>query len=303
MKADQALPVSSPAGLTAPLLEAARHEAGEAEGARGQSDDATLALDSPSSSGLPCEDYLELRLPLRQSSSRSATINLTNAILGAGMFALPRTFAGLGLAGGGGMVLLVALCTYLSLDVLLRWAPPHPRPGPPRAAAGGSGRCSRRRVCEAAPHTLIVTSSTTCRAASRLRESTYAGAMRRAYGGGAGAATRGAIVLGSFGFLVLYLIVLADVLLGSAEFSGILPDLWPGLPLGAWYLSRPAVLAGVALAVAPALAPTSLAGVAVVSGISVAASVTVTAGLVLLAAVAASQGGCGLALGQHLPCH
>lgn len=117
------------------------------------------------------------------------------------------------------------------------------------------------------------------------------GAMSRAYGGGAGAATRGAIVLGSFGFLVLYLIVLADVLLGTPEFSGILPDLWPGLPLGAWYLSRPAVLAWVALAVAPALAPTTLSGVAAVSALSVACSVTVTGGLVLLAAVAASQGG------------
>lgn len=122
MAADPALPVSSPAGLTAPLL-AGQEGASEAgQPPAGAWDDAALALGSPSSSGLPCEDYLELSLPLRQSSWRAASLNLTNAILGAGMFALPRAFAGLGLAGGSAMVLAVAVCTYLSLNVLLRWA-------------------------------------------------------------------------------------------------------------------------------------------------------------------------------------
>ena len=36
-----------------------------------------------------------------QSSLWDTTINLTNAILGAGMLAMPRAFAGLGVLGGG----------------------------------------------------------------------------------------------------------------------------------------------------------------------------------------------------------
>ncbi len=50
----------------------------------------------------------------------SRSVNLTNAILGAGMLAFPRAFAGLGLLGGGAMTVAVAIMTYASIAVMLR---------------------------------------------------------------------------------------------------------------------------------------------------------------------------------------
>lgn len=50
---------------------------------------------------------------------------------------------------------------------------------------------------------------------------------------------------------------------GSAEFSGVIPDLWPSLPDPLpWYLQRTAVLTWVTLLVAPALGECSAAPVA-----------------------------------------
>lgn len=41
-----------------------------------------------------------------QSSLRATSINLTNAVLGAGMLAMPHAFAPLGILGGGALLLL-----------------------------------------------------------------------------------------------------------------------------------------------------------------------------------------------------
>lgn len=61
-------------------------------------------------------------LPLQHVAVASLprSVNLTNAILGAGMLAFPRAYAGLGLLGGGAMTVAVAVMTYASIAVMLR---------------------------------------------------------------------------------------------------------------------------------------------------------------------------------------
>jgi hypothetical protein len=51
----------------------------------------------------------------RQSSLWDTTINLTNAILGAGMLSLPHAWAGLGVLGGGECDLWSASLTALAV--------------------------------------------------------------------------------------------------------------------------------------------------------------------------------------------
>ena len=59
---------------------------------------------------------------VQRSTLLQSTLNLTNVILGAGMYALPHAFAGLGLAGGSALVAAVGGVTYYSVCVLLRAA-------------------------------------------------------------------------------------------------------------------------------------------------------------------------------------
>jgi hypothetical protein len=164
-------------------------------------------------------------------------------------------------------------------------SPSGPPPPPPRPAP-----CARSRT-------------------ERSGKLTYAAVVEDAWGRWAGAAVRFSVVVGSAGFLVLYLVVVADLLVGerlaagqrrsgsagacqlvaqgaglggrgacgepccasfpdwhaavqhagSAEFTGVIPDLWPSLPDPLpWYLRRTAVLTWVALLVAPALSAWSL---------------------------------------------
>ena len=64
---------------------------------------------------------VEEPLPRYQRSSLWATtVNMTNAVLGAGMLALPHAFAGLGVLGGVATIALVGVITYSSVAVLLR---------------------------------------------------------------------------------------------------------------------------------------------------------------------------------------
>lgn len=66
-------------------------------------------------------------------------------------------------------------------------------------------------------HRLVLTCSTCflCRPTERSGKLTYAAVMEAEWGRWAGAAVRFSIVVGSAGFLVLYLIILADLLVGA----------------------------------------------------------------------------------------
>ena len=55
-----------------------------------------------------------------QSSLWDTTMNLTNAILGAGMLALPHAFAGLGVLGGVVLTAAVGVMTHASIALMLR---------------------------------------------------------------------------------------------------------------------------------------------------------------------------------------
>lgn len=73
---------------------------------------------------------------------------------------------------------------------------------------------------------------------------------------------------------------------GSEQWSGIIPDLWPGLPDPLpWYLQRTAVLTWVTLAVSPTLAPRTLGGVAPISIFSVVCSFLCVAAVVTLCVI------------------
>ncbi|KAI3430398.1 hypothetical protein D9Q98_004993 [Chlorella vulgaris] len=182
------------------------------------------------------------------SSLWDTSVNLTNAILGAGMLALPHAYAGLGVSGGVLLTAAVGAMTHASIALMLR---PTERSG----------------------------------------KLTYAAVMEAEWGRWAGAAVRFSIVVGSAGFLVLYLIILADLLVGSEEFSGIIPDLWPGLPDPLpWFLQRTAVLTWVTLLVAPSLLPQTLGEVALISATKILCTVICVAALVVLAVALLIQG-------------
>lgn len=55
-----------------------------------------------------------------QSSPWDTVVNLTNAILGAGLLALPRAYAGLGVLGGVALTAAVGLMTHASVALMLR---------------------------------------------------------------------------------------------------------------------------------------------------------------------------------------
>lgn len=129
------------------------------------------------------------------------------------------------------------------------------------------------------------------RPTERTGKLTYSSVMVQEWGRWAGVAVRASIILGSAGFLVLYLIILGDLLVGSTQYSGIIPDLWPGLPDPLpWYLQRTAVLTWATLLVAPSLAPKTLGGVAPISVLKVTCSAMCVASLVLLCIALLIQG-------------
>lgn len=55
-----------------------------------------------------------------QSSLWDTTVNLTNAVLGAGLLALPHAYAGLGVLGGVLLTAAVGLMTHASIALMLR---------------------------------------------------------------------------------------------------------------------------------------------------------------------------------------
>ncbi|EFN52375.1 hypothetical protein CHLNCDRAFT_138809 [Chlorella variabilis] len=190
-----------------------------------------------------------------QSSLWDTTMNLTNSILGAGLLALPHAFAGLGVAGGVALIAAVGVMTHASIVLMLRWA-------------GGP--------------------------TERTGKLTYCAVMEHEWGRWAGAAVRFSIIVGSAGFLVLYLIVLADLLVGTEQYSGIIPDLWPQLPDPLpWYLQRTAMLTWVTLIVAPSLWPKTLGDVAPISVMKICCTLMCVVALVVLCVALAIQG--------HLP--
>lgn len=82
----------------------------------------------------------------------------------------------------------------------------------------------------------------------------------------------------------------ADMLLGTPQVSGLLPDLLPNTRLPWWITSRAPLLALVAAAIAPLLHSTSLSDTALTSAASVACSVGSCLVLVLLLGVGLARG-------------
>ncbi|KAL4448998.1 hypothetical protein ABPG77_007715 [Micractinium sp. CCAP 211/92] len=231
-----------------PLLRHA-HAVSTALGPSTSSNDVEAAPASLAAAWVGAQAIVEEPAPrFVRSSLRDTTVNLTNAILGAGMLAMPRAFAGLGVLGGAACVAAVGLMTHFSIVLMLR---PTERTG----------------------------------------KLTYAAVVGHECGPGWGVAVRASIIIGSAGFLVLYLIILGDLLVGSKHFSGIIPDLWPGLPDPLpWYLQRTAVLTWATLAVAPSLAPATLGGVAPISALKVFCTFLCVLSLLVLCAAMAVQG-------------
>jgi hypothetical protein len=80
-------------------------------------------------------------------------------------------------------------------------------------------------------------------------------------------------------------------LTGNSEFTGLLPDLFPALPLPLpWYLSRSALISWITLAAASLLSAKSLHGMAATSAVSVTCSVLSMLCLLALAVIAGWQG-------------
>eukprot|EP00887_Chlorella_sp_A99_P007197 scaffold2.g7197.t1 len=172
-----------------------------------------------------------------QSSVATAAANATNGLVGAGLLALPRVFAGLGLALGSALTLAVAALTLASIDIMLR-----------AARRGGKRNWSYASLMEAA----------------------------------------------GIGFLILYLVICVDMLLGTTSISGLLPDLLPRLPSPPpWWLGRSALLAWTTLAAAPLLLSTSLRGVLLVSIVSITCSISTCLTLMALCVAAGVQGKLG----------
>jgi sodium-coupled neutral amino acid transporter 1 len=193
--------------------------------------------------------FLVIDLEGRAKSSTADSVwNLCNVILGAGLYALPRVFAALGLLGGAAAVGAVAWLTYASVDLMLR-------------------------------------------ASEALRAPTYARTLRALWGRRAAVAVHLAVVLGCAGFVALYIIIAADVLVGNERFTGIIADLFPALPDPLpWYGRRAAVVSWITLAAVPLLGATSMHGMAATSAVSVVASVASVAGMLALWGAAAWQG-------------
>lgn len=285
----------------------AAHSAGDPEAAL------LAAADGGATGGWQAarEVFEELPPQYMQSSLWDTTINLTNAVLGAGMLAMPHAFAGLGVLGGGEprgrgcgrwsvelrpawhqetggklpvtlplllpaavtMTVAVALMTHASIAVMLRSVKRRGGAevdGGGGAGAGPPGSCAGGAPISEPTHPPCLPSPASRRPTERTGKLTYASVMEAEWGRAAGVAVRISIVGGSAGFLVLYLIVLADLLVGedlaavreergghthacccatagparpatfarpphitpagTEEWSGIIPDLWPDLP-------------------------------------------------------------------------
>ena len=129
------------------------------------------------------------------------------------------------------------------------------------------------------------------RSSERSQQWTYAAALHAVWGRRAAAAVHAAVIVGCIGFVALYLIITCDVLVGNKIYTGIISDLFPGLPDPLpWYLSRTALLTWIALAAAPLLSASSLHGMALTSAVSVASSTSSMLCLLALWAGAAFQG-------------
>ena len=78
---------------------------------------------------MPCPNHPPLPCPCRCPCPAQSTANLATTIIGAGIMALPRTFATLGIVLGVGMMALVYGLSYFSLFALVRCAlrPPQRR--------------------------------------------------------------------------------------------------------------------------------------------------------------------------------
>lgn len=87
------------------------------------------------------------------------------------------------------------------------WPPPRPPPS--------FFRCHLPALCSEAPAVALPARVCARRPTERTGKLTYCAVMEHEWGRWAGAAVRFSIIVGSAGFLVLYLIVLADLLVGE----------------------------------------------------------------------------------------
>ena len=186
------------------------------------------------------------------------------------MFALPRVFAALGLIGGALLVILVALMTYSTVTILLLFS--EVQHG--RTTTTNNNNTNNTNTDDTALYCIADRTNTSW---------TYASALHSAWGRKSAAAVHAAVIIGGIGFVALYMVLVADVLLGNSVYTGIISDLFPQLPDPLpWYLSRTALLTWIALAAAPLLSAHSLHGMAHISLVSVASSIMSMLCLVVL---------------------
>lgn len=180
--------------------------------------------------------------------SCTTTAAAAAAAVAAGITALPLAFAGLGLLLGSAAILSVALVTYFSLLILIRWAccavlrradvPCHAvlRGGPLcqckplNVGAKGAGapdthpnrpirRCARWLGPQVYPpppprHNPRPLAAACCRGVESQGAPTYAAAAEQLYGRWAELAVRLCIILSGLGWMVLYLVIVQDVVVG-----------------------------------------------------------------------------------------
>uniref|UniRef100_A0A1D2A8A4 Amino acid transporter transmembrane domain-containing protein n=2 Tax=Auxenochlorella protothecoides TaxID=3075 RepID=A0A1D2A8A4_AUXPR len=148
----------------------------------------------------------------------SATANLATTIMGAGIMALPRAFATLGLGLGFGLLMAVFALSFFSLDALVRCA-------------------------------------------AIARRGTYAELVHAEFGMLGSRLLEGSIVLNNAGTMIIYLIIIADVLVGvPPHYSGLVTNLVGIHDPAVWYVSRPVVVGALCvLCLAPLLSLRDLA--------------------------------------------
>ncbi|GAB4822555.1 hypothetical protein N2152v2_009601 [Parachlorella kessleri] len=157
----------------------------------------------------------------RQGCSVSGGVaNLTVTAVGAGMLALPKAFATVGMALGLSLVVFVTCLAYFSTGIIVKYA-----------------------------------------AQSKARS--YGELIKAEFGPLGALILHLAITVHVGGVMVVYLIIIADVLVGGApEFGGVLPTLLNRHD-NPWFLCRPIVVAVLVLGVVvPMLIPRSLTSVA-----------------------------------------
>lgn len=128
--------------------------------------------------------------------------------------------------------------------------------------------------------------------AERVRACSYRTCIDREFGRKGGRLLSSAILVHVSGVMVIYLIIIGDVLVGSApSYNGVIPTVLGVHASIPWYLSRPSTVFFVMLFfIAPMLIPRTLSTVSRFSKLSVVMVLTLATSLVMLACIALAKG-------------